>query len=119
MCETEAAHGAECTLCYTVCAKYETSLKVSNRLSPDSGLSPGPLQGVRVTDQLVQHVDDLAELWPVRPLPLPAVQHELMERHGAVHGRRQPVAFHNRFDHLERHQSLLSLCFSSSTDTSR
>lgn len=69
--------------------------------SPHSALSPGPLQSVGVADQLVQHVDDLPKLWPVSPLPLPAVKHELMERHRAVHGRGQPVALVYGLDHLD------------------
>lgn len=76
-------------------------------ISPDTGLSPGPLQSVGVADQLVQHVDDLSELWPVGPLPLPAVQHELVERHGAVHGRGQPIALINSLDHLDSTPMLL------------
>lgn len=76
-------------------------------LSPDSGLSTGPLQSVGVADQLVQHVDDLSKLWPVGPLPLPAVQHELVERNWAVHGRGQPVALINSLDHLDNRSTLM------------
>lgn len=77
---------------------YNPTRKQSH--SPDGGFAPGPLQGVGVPDELVQHVDDLSELGPVRPLPLPAVQHELVERHGAVHGRGQAVALIDSLDHL-------------------
>lgn len=70
-------------------------------LSPDSGLSPSPLQCVRVADQLVQHVDDLSKFRSVGSLSLPAVQHELVECHRAVHGRGQPIALINSLDHLE------------------
>lgn len=76
-------------------------------LSPDSGLSACPLQGVGVADQLVQHVDDLSKLWPVSPLSLPTVQHELVERHGTVHGRGQPIALINSLDHLDSTSMLL------------
>lgn len=76
-------------------------------LSPDSGLSTGPLQSVGVADQLVQHVDDLSKLWPVGPLSLPAVQHELVERNWAVHGRGQPVALINSLDHLDNRLTLM------------
>lgn len=69
-------------------------------LSPDSGLSPGPLQSVGVTNQLVQHVNNLPKLWPVGPLSLPAIQHELVERHRAIHGWGQPIALINGLDHL-------------------
>lgn len=74
-------------------------------LSPDGGLPSGPLQRVGVADQLVQHVDDLSELGPVGPFPLPAVEHELVQRHGTVHGRRQPVAFIDGLDHLHQIRS--------------
>lgn len=76
-------------------------------LSPDSGLSSGPLQGVGVADQLVQHVDNLSELWPVSPLSLPAVQHELVECNGTVHGWGQSIALINGFDHLGGRLALL------------
>lgn len=70
------------------------------KASPDGALSPGPLQGVGVADQLVQHVDDLSKLWTVGPLSLPAVQHELMQSHGAVHGWWQPIALVNGLNDL-------------------
>ena len=69
-------------------------------LSPDRGLSPSPLQSIGVANQLVQHVDNLSKLWPVGPLSLPAVQHELVQRHRAVHGRWQPIALINSLDYL-------------------
>lgn len=72
------------------------------RRSPDGGLPARPLQGVGVADQLVQHVDDLSELGPVGAFPLPAVEHELVQRHGAVHGWGQPVALIDGLDHLHK-----------------
>lgn len=36
------------------------------------------------------------------PLLLPAVQHQLVQSHGAAHGGRQPVALFDRQNHLER-----------------
>lgn len=44
-------------------------------------------EAVGVADHLVQRVDDLAELGPVVAVLLPAVQHELVQRARAVHGR--------------------------------
>lgn len=90
-----------------ICVSWSFSPCIYPALSPDSGLSPGPLQGVGVADQLVQHVDDLSELWPVGPLSLPAVQHKLVERNGAVHGRGQPIALIDSLDHLDRTSMLL------------
>lgn len=88
-------------ICVNPLTPYLFCIGLYPALSPDSGLSPGPLQSVGVADQLVQHVDDLSKLWPVSPLSLPAVQHELVERHGAVHGRGQPIALINSLDHLD------------------
>lgn len=70
-------------------------------LSPDSGISSGPLQGIGVADQFVQHVDDLSKLWPVGSLSLPAIQHELVESHRAVHGWGQPITLVNSLNHLD------------------
>lgn len=58
------------------------------------------LERVGITDHLVQVVDDLAELGPVVAVLLPAVQHELMQRAGTVHGWRQPVVLLNGIDDL-------------------
>lgn len=68
--------------------------------SPDSGVPPGPLQGVGVADQLVQHVDDLPELGPVGPLSLPAVQHELVQHDRTVHGSWEPEVLLDGIYHL-------------------
>lgn len=89
-------HSSHSLVCLDVCI-----VCLGSGLSPDCGLASGPLQGVGVADQFVQHVDDLSELWPVGPLPLPTVQHELVQGHGAVHGRWQPIAFVNGLDHLQ------------------
>lgn len=75
-------------------------------LSPDSCISSSPFQGAGVADQFVQHVDDLSKLWPVGSLSLPAVQHELVKCHRAVHGWGQPVALINSLDHLDRRQMM-------------
>lgn len=58
------------------------------------------LQRVGITDHLVQVVDDLAELGPVVAVLLPAVQHELVECAGTVHGWGQPVVLLNSIDYL-------------------
>lgn len=58
------------------------------------------LQGVGVTDHLVQVVDDLAEFGPVVAVLLPAVQHELVQCAGTVHGWGQPVVLLNGIDDL-------------------
>lgn len=49
------------------------------------------LESVGVADHLVQGADDLAEFRPVVAVFLPAVQHQLMQSTGTVHGGRQPV----------------------------
>lgn len=59
------------------------------------------LQAVGVTDHLVQVVDNLAKLGPVVAFLLPAVQHELVEGAGAVHGRGQPVVLLDGVDDLQ------------------
>lgn len=59
------------------------------------------LQRVGVADHLVQVVDNLAELGPVVAVLLPAVQHELVQRAGTVHGRRQPVVLLYSVDDLQ------------------
>lgn len=58
------------------------------------------LQHAGITDHLVQVVDDLAELGPVVAVLLPAVQHELVQRAGTVHGWGQPVVLLNGIDDL-------------------
>lgn len=54
-----------------------------------------------VADEFIQDADDLLELGPVVPLFLPAVQHQLVEGGGAVHGRREAVTFIHRLDDLD------------------
>lgn len=63
-------------------------------------LSSRPFQAVGVADEFVQHVDNLAELWPFSTLFLPTIQHQLVQRDRTVHGRRKPIAFLDRLDHL-------------------
>lgn len=46
------------------------------------------LQGVGAPQQLVQEVDDVSEAWPLGPILEPALQHELVNGGGAVHGCR-------------------------------
>lgn len=65
------------------------------------------LQRVGIADHLVQVADNLAELGPVVAVLLPAVQHELVQRAGTVHGWRQPVVLLNGVDDLEEAQSQL------------
>ena len=81
--------------CMRACVRVCACVRVHNL-----PVSPRPAQGPGVADQLVQHVEDLAEGGSLRPVPLPAVQHELVQNHGAVHGRRQAVALLYRLDHL-------------------
>lgn len=63
-------------------------------------VGPG-LERRRVAYHFVQHADNIGEFGPCVPVLLPAVQHELVQRHGAVHGGGQPVALVNSLDHLE------------------
>lgn len=44
-----------------------------------------------VADELVQEAEDIVEARPSAALLLPAVNHQLVQSHGAAHGRRQPV----------------------------
>lgn len=60
-----------------------------------------PTQGPRVSDEFIQHVENLTEGRSLRSLSFPAVQHELVQHHRTVHGSRQTVAFIYRFDHLQ------------------
>lgn len=57
-------------------------------------------QRVGIADHFVQDGDYLVEFGPVGSLLLPAVQHELVESRGAVHGRRKTVALFDSFDDL-------------------
>lgn len=58
-------------------------------------------EATRVADEFIQDADDLFELRPVVPLFLPAVQHQLVEGSGAVHGRGEAVTFIYRLYYLE------------------
>lgn len=58
-------------------------------------------QAAGVTDEFVQEGDDVGELGPMASLLLPAVQHELVQGHGAAHGCRQPVALLDGQNHLQ------------------
>lgn len=62
-----------------------------------------------VADEFVQDADDLLELGPVVPLFLPAVQHQLVEGSGAVHGRRETITFIHRLYDLEKSRDSTSL----------
>lgn len=77
-------------------------ISLLSRCGSPGVLSACPLQAVGVADEFVQHVDNLPKLRPVTSLLLPAVQHQLVERNGAVHWRGQPIAFLNRFNHLSK-----------------
>lgn len=57
-------------------------------------------EAARVTDQLVQEAEDVVEARPPAALLLPAVNHQLVQSHGAAHGCRQPVTFLYGQDHL-------------------
>lgn len=59
------------------------------------------LEGGGVAEKLVQGADDLAELGPQVPLLHPALQHELVQHHGAVHGRGQAVVLLHSSHHLQ------------------
>ena len=62
---------------------------------------PCPTQSPGVTDEFVQHVEDLAEGGSLCSVSLPTVEHELVQHHGTVHGSWQPVALLYRFNHLQ------------------
>ena len=51
-------------------------------------------------DELVEGGDEVAEARARAALPLPAVQHELVQGSRAVHGRGQAVVLLNSVDHL-------------------
>ncbi len=65
-------------------------------------LSSCPFQAVGVADEFIQHVDNLAELWPFGTLFLPAIQHQLVQRNWTVHGWRQSIAFLNCLYNLKQ-----------------
>ncbi|TNN79359.1 hypothetical protein EYF80_010383 [Liparis tanakae] len=84
----------------------ETLLLFVQQLQAESLYAAGdpPLwqQAAGVTDQFIQEGNDIGEFGPMTPLLLPAVQHQLVQGHGAAHWCRQPVALLNRENHLER-----------------
>lgn len=45
-------------------------------------------QGLRVHEQLVEHVDDVDEARTLGAVMQPALQHQLVDGGGTVHGRR-------------------------------
>lgn len=55
---------------------------------------------VGAPDALAESAVDVCEARSLCPLLLPAVQHELVQRRGAVDGRRQPEAVLDRFNDL-------------------
>lgn len=59
------------------------------------------LEAAGVAQQFVQRVDDARELGPQVALLHPAFQHELVQHHGAVHGRGKPVVLLHRGHHLK------------------
>lgn len=64
-------------------------------------------QAAGVADQFIQEGNDIGEFWPMTPLLLPAVQHQLVQGHGAAHGCRQSVALFDRQDHLETQSDVM------------
>ena len=64
-------------------------------------------QAAGVADQFVQEGNDIGEFWPMTPLLLPAVQHQLVQGHGAAHGCRQSVALFDRQNHLETQSDVM------------
>lgn len=62
----------------------------------------GGADAVWGADALAEGRVDLAEGGSLRPLLLPAVEHQLMEVRGAVHRSREPEAIFNGLDHLRR-----------------
>lgn len=71
-------------------------------------LSPVPLnvlyqwqQAAGVADQFIQKGNNISEFGPMTPLLLPAVQHQLVQGHGAAHWCRQPIALFNGQNYLE------------------
>ena len=85
---------------------HVVSVDVVRLHSPGGDGAAARLEGGGVTDHLVQHADQVGELGPGVAVLLPAVQHELMEHQGAVHGRGQPEVLLDGVDDLrggERH----------------
>ena len=58
------------------------------------------LQTAWVPDELVQNADNLLKLGSVVSVLLPAIEHQLIQRSWAVHGRGQPVVLLNGIDDL-------------------
>lgn len=61
-------------------------------------------QSPGVTDKFIQHIKYLAEGGSLCTLSFPAVQHQLVQHHWAVHGGGQTVAFFDGFNHLKEGQ---------------
>lgn len=84
----------------------EKRVGMRRMLSPETtGASPacqcGGTDAVRGADALAEGRVDLAEGGPLRPLLLPAVQHQLMEVLRAVNRSRQPETVLDGLDHLQ------------------
>lgn len=58
-------------------------------------------QAAGIADQLVQEADHVAKPWSSTAFLLPAEKHELVQGHGAAHGRREPVALLYRQNYLQ------------------
>lgn len=72
-----------------------------------SGYAGNCFKAGGVADEFVKRIDDIREAWPSVPIFLPAVEHQLVESSGTVHGGRQPVILLYSIDHLHT-QILLS-----------
>lgn len=82
--------GYECGgLSFCLCAHNKlqkmTTMKRCVPLIPGCGVRCD-FEATRVANKFIQNADDLFKLRPVVPLFLPAVQHQLVEGSGAVHG---------------------------------
>lgn len=80
--------------------------------SPNSVLSHY-FERRRVSDQLVEGADEVAETRPRRAVLLPAVQHELVQVGGAVWRRGQPVVLLYSINHLRKRSDEVTLQFRS------
>lgn len=75
--------------------------KLSGELAAPLDVLHQGQQTAGVADEFVQEGDHVGELGPMASLLLPAVQHELVQGHGAAHGCGQPVALLDGQDHLQ------------------
>lgn len=84
------------------CEKLNVNeVRVHISFSPDGAV--GELfQTVGVADEFVKSVDDLPKFGPFASGLLPAVQHQLVEDHRAVHRSGQPVTLIYSFNHLKQ-----------------